>query len=299
MIEWVLIGIARLLLPLLQALPLTAVARLGRAGGSLAWLLDRRHRAVALRNLELCFGHQLDADTRRRLARENFRNLGENYACGVRTAFMPWPRLTRHIELAGFDRFGDLLAPQATGSAIAALGHFGNFELFARIRPAFPHLQLATTYRGLRQAAATRMLLRLRARSGCLFFERRQDARALREALRSQRLFLGLLADQHDGRGVRVPFLGHDASTSTAPALLALRYRSPLVTLFCFRIGLARWRLEAGDLIPTRDLAGHARPLADIARDMNASFERAIRRDPANWFWVHRRWKPMPAIAPA
>jgi lauroyl/myristoyl acyltransferase len=26
-------------------------------------------------------------------------------------------------------------------------------------------------------------------------------------------------------------------------------------------------------------------------RDVNRAFEAAVRRDPANWFWVHRRWK--------
>ena len=26
-------------------------------------------------------------------------------------------------------------------------------------------------------------------------------------------------------------------------------------------------------------------------RDVNRAFETAVRRDPANWFWVHRRWK--------
>jgi KDO2-lipid IV(A) lauroyltransferase len=26
-------------------------------------------------------------------------------------------------------------------------------------------------------------------------------------------------------------------------------------------------------------------------REVNRSFEKAVRRDPANWFWVHRRWK--------
>ena len=28
-------------------------------------------------------------------------------------------------------------------------------------------------------------------------------------------------------------------------------------------------------------------------RDVNRAFEIAVRRDPANWFWVHRRWKPI------
>jgi len=25
--------------------------------------------------------------------------------------------------------------------------------------------------------------------------------------------------------------------------------------------------------------------------EVNRAFEAAVRRDPANWFWVHRRWK--------
>jgi lauroyl/myristoyl acyltransferase len=26
-------------------------------------------------------------------------------------------------------------------------------------------------------------------------------------------------------------------------------------------------------------------------REVNLALEAAVRRDPANWFWVHRRWK--------
>jgi lauroyl/myristoyl acyltransferase len=29
--------------------------------------------------------------------------------------------------------------------------------------------------------------------------------------------------------------------------------------------------------------------------DVNRAFEAAVRRDPANWFWVHKRWKPGPS----
>jgi len=28
-------------------------------------------------------------------------------------------------------------------------------------------------------------------------------------------------------------------------------------------------------------------------RDVNHAFELAVKRDPANWFWVHNRWKPI------
>ena len=70
----------------------------------------------------------------------------------------------------------------------------------------------------------------------------------------------------------------------------SLRYQMPLHTAICFRVGLARWRIEIGDEIPTR-CDGRRRSLEAIMTDVNQAFELAIRRDPANWFWVHRRWK--------
>ena len=102
---------------------------------------------------------------------------------------------------------------------------------------------------------------------------------------------LGLLAAQHAGlNGVRLPFLGHDCSTSPAPAVFALRYHCALYTGVCYRVGLARWRVEAGEKIPTHE-DGQARSTTDIMGDVNRAFEAAVRCDPANWFWVHKRWK--------
>ncbi len=49
---------ARAAVALIQALPLTWVALLGRWGGGLAYWLDKRHRRVALRNLTMCFARE-------------------------------------------------------------------------------------------------------------------------------------------------------------------------------------------------------------------------------------------------
>jgi KDO2-lipid IV(A) lauroyltransferase len=135
----------------------------------------------------------------------------------------------------------------------------------------------------------------LREKSGCLFFERRTDASELKAAMSKPGMILGLLADQHAGNnGLRIPFFGRECSTSAAPAVFALRYNCPLATGICYRIGLAKWRIEAGDEIPTHE-NGRARSSEEIMLDVNRAFENAICRDPANWFWVHNRWKPRTA----
>ncbi len=279
------------LVAVLQALPLRWVARLGRGGGALAYWLDGRHRRVTVRNLTMCFGGEKSPEEIRALARENFRRVGENYACAVKTAAMSLEEIRPHVEFVA----PTLLHPPPPGQApppvVVAIGHFGNFELYARIGQFAPAYKSATTYRGLRQASLNRLLQTLRERSGCVYFERRFQGAALKAFMKQPGVILGLLSDQHAGdAGLRVPFLGHDCSTTAAPAVFALRYHCVLLTGVCYRVGLARWRIEAGAEIPTHE-NGEARSTEAIMLDVNRAFEVAVRRDPANWFWVHNRWK--------
>ena len=211
-VDFMLYHLTRTVIVVLQALPLSIVARLGRAGGALAYWLDARHRRVALQNLQRCFATEKTPAEIRALARENFRRIGENYASAANTAAMSAEEIKRVLEVAGAEK----ICPPASGptpaTRVVAIGHFGNFELFARLDIFAPGIKMATTYRGLRQPAFNRLLQSLRAHSGCQFFERRTDSDALKEAMNQPGLILGLLADQHAGRRApRFPFSGTNA----------------------------------------------------------------------------------------
>ena len=285
-------GLARAVIAALQALPLRFVARVGRFGGALAYWLDARHRRVILDNLQLCFGAEKSPKKIRALAKEHFRRLGENYCCAAKTAGMGNDEIKRVLEVSGAEKFYAPQPGQPLPSRVIAVGHFGNFELYARCAMFTPGCQFATTYRALPQPALNKLAQSLREKSGCLFFERRTDADALKSAMNRGGIVLGLLADQHAGdKGLRLPFFGHDCSTSAAPAVLALRYGCRLFTAICYRTALGRWRVEVGNEIPTRE-NGRTRAPEAIMLEVNRAFEAAIRRDPTNWFWVHKRWKP-------
>ena len=288
--DWLLYIFVRTLIGILQVLPLLWVARLGRCLGTLAFWVDGRHRRVARRNVTLILGGELSPAQIRALVLENYRRIGENFACAAKTAFMTLEELRPHVEFVGD---AEVLSPppgEKPRSIVVAIGHFGNFELYARFGQFCPAFQCITTYRGLRQPSIDRLLQSMRERSGCLFFERRTDGAALRAAMNRPGMILGLLADQHAGDGRLIPFLGHDCSTTVAPAIFALRYRCALRTGICYRVGLGRWRIEAGPEILTHE-NGSPRTVEAIMRDVNLAFEAAVRRDPANWFWVHNRWK--------
>src|SRR6266852_2935050 len=151
MLDRLLYFIARGLVGLLQALPLVWVACLGRAGGALAYWCDARHRRVAVRNLARCFDREKTPAEIRALARDNFRRIGENYACAVKTASMSAAELANHMRVIGLEKLLSQGRVDTPVSRVIAIGHFGNFELFARAVQLIPGHQSATTYRALRQ----------------------------------------------------------------------------------------------------------------------------------------------------
>ncbi|RME69064.1 MAG: hypothetical protein D6781_09480, partial [Verrucomicrobia bacterium] len=214
----------------LRMLPLPVVGRIGRAFGQLAWWLDRRHRRVALTNLAAVFGREKTAKELRRIAAENFRRIGESYACGIWVAGRDLAEVADRVEIVGAEKLAR--RPEESGgddrppNRILAVGHFGNFDLLPVVGGLYPDFRLATTYRALHPPALDRVFQSLRERSGCLFIERRRAQFAVSRALRSGGVMLGLLADQSGGeRGVRAPFLGVECSTSPAPVLYAIRHR--------------------------------------------------------------------------
>jgi KDO2-lipid IV(A) lauroyltransferase len=102
---------------------------------------------------------------------------------------------------------------------------------------------------------------------------------------------LGFFADQHGGdKGLILPFFGQECSTNPAPAVFALRYHCRLFTACCFRVAPGKWHVEVGEEIPTMT-EGHPRSTESMMLEVNRAFEGFVRRDPANWFWVHNRWK--------
>ena len=281
---------ARALVAVLQALPLRFVARLGRVGGWLWWLIDFKHRGLVRRNLAAAFPdknhHQL-----RGISRETFQRIGENSLSAVKTASMNDQELLEICAVMGVEKLPKPALPNSPSNLVGAVGHFGNFELYARLAKPVTGWQSAATYRAMNQPGLDSIVQQLRAESGCIFYERRRDAAALKEALAKGGLFVGLLSDQHPNKGgVLVPFMGRECAATTAPAVLALRYDAPLFPVICYRVGLGRWTVEVGDEIPLKH-GGAIRSVEAITADVNRAFEAAVRRDPANWFWVHNRWK--------
>jgi ADP-heptose:LPS heptosyltransferase len=83
-----------------------------------------------------------------------------------------------------------------------------------------------------------------------------------------------------------MPFFNRLASTSPLAASLATRTGAAVVPVAIYTAGFARWRLVAGPEIPYDP----EKP-DQLTYDINRALEAEIRASPADWFWVHNRWK--------
>jgi lauroyl/myristoyl acyltransferase len=275
---------------LLQSLPLTWVAWLGRRLGGIAWWLCWHHRRQALVNLDIAYGGELPRAERERIGRENFCRLGEAFACALKTADMDLAEVTGRLQVVGLNKLRPWIERTEVPGVVIATGHFGNLEMYEFAVRSLPWMETAILHRQSPNPLVNRILERMRRDSHCHFFEARSQLADLRAMLAGGNLVLGMMSDLSAGpRGRAVPFFGQPASTSAAPVICALRYRMPLHAAVCFRTGPARWRVEISDEIPTR-VGGQARAVEDVLKDLNHHLERSIRRDPANWFWPHPRW---------
>jgi len=98
---------------------------------------------------------------------------------------------------------------------------------------------------------------------------------------------VAVLVDQHAGTsGIWTPLFGALASTSPLAASMALRTGAAIVPMAVFTDGFARWRILANEPIPYDG----TRP-EQLTADINRALEKQIRLSPADWFWVHNRWK--------
>ena len=270
---------------LCRALPLTLVWHLGRVIGRLGSLLFPGYKRLVRGNLETAFGHDRSKDELDWLTREHFATLVANLLSSLKVSYMTEADVLARLETRGMEKVNVLL--KEGKGLIYALCHMGNLEVLSQTNIMGPGVKSASMYQALGNPLLNAYVLRRRSRSVCTLFDRKDGFQTPAGWLREGNV-LGILADQHAGDGgVWCPFFGRLASTTTLPALLSRRTGAPMVPLTVETIGPARWRLVCGEPIPmTKNM-----DVDLVTAYMNQMLEEGIRHSPADWFWVHNRWK--------
>jgi len=268
-------------------LPLPLIWLIGGALGTLLYYLMTGRRHIAATNIRACFP-ELSPAEQRRLVRANFHAFVQ---ASLATPIAWWGskrRLQRLLRMPGKEHFDRALA--AKKPVILLVAHFVAIELAGMALA--PDYFIIDMYKRPRNPFFDWLIRARRRRFGGLLVERGEGIKPVIRGLRKGGSFY-YLSDQDQGRdgAVFAPFFGVPAATLTALGRIAQLTGAVVIPSFARQLPWGRgYELTFQppfENFPTDDA------LADTTR-MNTAIEDAVRAMPAQYFWMHRRFKTRP-----
>ena len=283
-----------LLLRALQALPLALQAALGRGLGRLLHALAGSRRRVALRNVALCLP-ELDEAQRAALVRAHFQWLARSLLERGLLWYAPVPRLKTLIHVEGDVGF----AQRSDKPVMWLVPHFVGLDVAGVATQLFQTRLVASIYQAQSNPVFDAAMRegRLRFKQGDVF-ARSERALPLVRAIRRGYAFFNLPdMDFGEKDAAFVPFFGVAAATLLAPARMA-RTLGMVVQPVVAEMLPGGQGYTVRFLPPWDDFPGDEDDAAATAR-LNRWIETEIRRNPAQYLWVHKRFKTRPAGEPS
>ena len=279
--NWLGIGV----LMTLARLPWPMQRALGRVFGLMLRVFLQKRSTIAARNLALCFP-EIDSAARKSLLREHFAALGIGVFEFARAWWGSIVPLRRDVRIEGLEH---LAAARANGRGVIVVsGHFTTLEVCGRLL--CDHVPLAGMYRPYRQPAMEWAVRRGRARYAAAMFPKHDVRGVVRHLKRGGLLWYAPDQDPSRGDSVFVPFFGQPAHSLTSTHQLARLSGAAVVVFQHARRNDGGYTLR---LWPELEDFPSSDATFDTARIM-ATIETMARAAPAQYLWIHRRFKRRP-----
>jgi Kdo2-lipid IVA lauroyltransferase/acyltransferase len=277
-------------------LPLKLALSAGCWLGRLFFLLVSRRRKVAIENIaaSLPFLERQpgwSGGTAAGIARETFENLGRCVAEVCKMYHGRGGALIDSVEFRGIEHYE---AAAAKGKGVAFItAHCGNWELLALSFGARYHT-LSVVARRQDNRHLNAVIERVRKGYGNGVIYKSGALRSMFAAFKKQEV-VGMLIDQavHPDEGVLIDFLGRPAWGTKLPALISRKSGAPMIPTFIHREGDRQVVTMSPEFVPSEAADPELRAAQD-ADGLARYLERYIVEHPAQWYWIHRRWKRAP-----
>jgi KDO2-lipid IV(A) lauroyltransferase len=224
----------------------------------------------------------------RSIARETFKNLGKSLVEIIKIFYGLGKKIIDSVDIEGIENFNQA---KSKGKGVLFLtGHCGNWELMA-IATSVKLLSTAIVARPINNPYINKFIQNVRQRYGNRVIYKQRALKPIIQILRNNGC-VGILMDQAviPDEGYVIDFLGRDAWTTKMPSLIARKTGAAVLPVFIHRTDGGH-RIK---IYPEIELPG-SNNREDAVKEDTVKFsgfiEKYIREHPAEWLWIHRRWK--------
>ena len=261
----------------------------------LGFIIASKQRKIALESLTIAFGKDKTKSEIEQIAKDCFIFMAK---AGLEVMFfMDKPKLLKkHIEFAGKE---NLEAALAKGKGVILISaHFGNFPLMLA-KLSLEGYKTAAIMRYMRDERAEKFFIAKRTQVGLKTIYSQPRKACVENSIRTLRnnelLFIPI--DQNFGTGgVFVDFFGKKAATATGPVVLALRTKAAVIPCFIVRQKDDTHKIIFEESLNLEEGRTFQETIIINIQKLTDIIESYIRKYPAEWGWIHRRWKSRPSI---
>ena len=260
----------------------------GRALGGLAEKVMVKQRKTAQDNLRQAFPERSDQQIRQDV-RAVFQHLGISAVELLRVdLFHGKEDVERYFSFTGWEHVKEAYGLRR--GVLVMTGHMGYWESGGFLFPQFG-FPLDVVARRVKNPWVDRFITRLREAYGGQVLDSHKGARKILRSLAEGR-GVAVLLDQHTARKEAVPvtFFGRQAWTTPIIAKIAMRQQIPILPVYSWRTPDFRYEVRVEPPIMLKNEPGEE-AIRRNTELLTASIEQAVRHNPIQWFWVHRRWR--------
>jgi Kdo2-lipid IVA lauroyltransferase/acyltransferase len=270
---------AAFILPLFFILKLLPIDTASALMGGLGRLIGKYTKAttIARKNLEMIFPKKNKTEIEKIISGV-WDNMGRMVGELPHVNSMPRTEFRKRVRFINPPKHPEKVALYVTS-------HYGNFELAARI---FHEVGVPVNlvYRTANNPYMDTLINKQRSTFGAkLITKGVAGVRKILEAI-ERKESIALMIDQRTNTGIDVLFMGVSAKTTQLPANLAIKYGVPVIFFKMSRKKNAYFEVEFSNPVH------YMNPMKanEIMEDMGARIAKWIKKDPKQWFWVHKRW---------
>ncbi|MDD2897409.1 MAG: lysophospholipid acyltransferase family protein [Desulfuromonadaceae bacterium] len=277
------------------ALPRSQSTRIGTTIGIFLYNVLRSRRTIAIENIGLALPYMMRHpswtgrfETAEQIAKATFINLGISIVEVCRLYHGKGDDLINSMMVNGLENFQQA---RSKGTGVLCIsGHCGNWELISLSFNKHLNENVWAIARKQNNPYLNTIVEKMRMGYGNKVIYSKAALRPILGVLKNKGV-IGMLADQavFADNGALIEFLGRKAWANKAPAIIARKTGVPIVPVFGYREH-ARHVLT---FLPEYTLCGDHSEVG-VVQDIQAlsrQLEDFICAHPADWYWVHRRWK--------
>ncbi len=283
----------RSLLGAIGAMPLETSMRFGKSVGRFLGARFPKLQKTAKINLEIAFPEMSEPE-REKIVSGTFESLGRHLG------FVSHFRKFRHedirhlIEVVGKEEHFDPAYAKGRG-VLFFTGHFGSWEVFNLLAPAFGY-GMNILVRRIDNPLVENFVDKMRTRFGTTTLDKTKSARKMFRVLENGEI-LGILADLNaqEKEGVFVDFFGIPSSTTTSIAKLALKTGAVVLPAFAvWEESKKKYVIYLEPPVEFEKTGNTEDDIKILTQKITDVVEKYVRKYPEQWLWIHKRWNTRP-----